>query len=83
MCSVDKYGFPRTSAKKSRVVNGFRTGDIVKAVVTKGKKTGRYVGRVVVRTSGSFDIRTGKKLVQSISWKYCTVLQYGDGYAYN
>ncbi|MEO1643878.1 MAG: RNA-guided endonuclease IscB, partial [Chloroflexota bacterium] len=40
MCRVDKYGFPRTSAKGTRMVKGFQTGDMVKAVVTKGKKIG-------------------------------------------
>jgi len=40
MCRVDKYGFPRTSAKASKFVEGFQTGDIVKAIVTKGSKQG-------------------------------------------
>jgi hypothetical protein len=39
MQRADKYGFPRTSAKASRMVSGFQTGDIVKAIVTKGKKS--------------------------------------------
>lgn len=38
MCLVDKYGFPRGKAKGSKIVRGFKTGDIVKAVVLKGKK---------------------------------------------
>jgi uncharacterized protein with HEPN domain len=46
MCRMDKYGFPRTSAKGPRTVKGFRTGDLVLATVTSGKKIGCYEGRV-------------------------------------
>ncbi|HEX4202957.1 MAG TPA: hypothetical protein VHZ51_01900, partial [Ktedonobacteraceae bacterium] len=54
-CLPDRYGFPRTSAKGARQVKGFQTGDIVKAIVPTGKKVGTYVGRVAVRSSGSFN----------------------------
>ena len=43
MCRVDKYGFPRTSAKQGRVHFGFQTGDMVKAVVTKGTQNAVYI----------------------------------------
>lgn len=79
MCRVDKYGFPRASARESRTVGGFQTGDIVRAVVTKGRKTGTHTGRVVVRKNGYFDI--GK--VQGVGSKYCTVLHFSDGYSYS
>ncbi|MEN8215240.1 MAG: RNA-guided endonuclease IscB [Pseudomonadota bacterium] len=82
MCRVDKYGFPRTTAKKTKVVKGFQTGDIVKAVVTKGKKIGTYIGRVAVRASGFFNISTKNGTTQGISWKYCQRLQSVDGYNY-
>ena len=42
MCRVDKYGFPRTSAKASKSVKGFQTGDMVKAIVPTGLKQGEY-----------------------------------------
>lgn len=83
MCRVDKYGFPRTSAKKNKRVKGFQTGDMVKAVVTKGKKAGIYVGRVAVRTSGSFNIKTDAQVVQGIGYRYCRLLQRVDGYQYS
>jgi len=82
MCRVDKFGFPRTTAKKQKVVKGFQTGDLVKAVVTKGKKIGTYIGRVAVRTSGFFNISTKNGTTQGISWKYCQRLQNIDGYNY-
>jgi len=82
MCRVDKYGFPRTTAKTVKIVKGFQTGDIVKAVVTKGKKIGTYIGRVAVRASGSFNVSTKNGTMQGISWKYCQRLQSVDGYNY-
>ena len=78
MCRPDKYGFPRTGAKQSRVVKGFQTGDIVKAVVPSGVKAGTHVGRVAIRTTGSFNVGQ----VQGIGWKYCQALHKADGYAY-
>lgn len=83
MCKVDKHGFPRTKAKaKKKGVHGFQTGDMVKAVVTKGKKMGTYVGRVAVRKSGSFNIKTTSGTVQGVSHRFCRCLQRVDGYAY-
>jgi 5-methylcytosine-specific restriction endonuclease McrA len=82
MCRMDKFGFPRTSAKRVRRAHGFRTGDLVRAVVPSGKKAGTHVGRVAVRASGSFDIKTPRGVVQGIGWKHCRLLHRADGYAY-
>ena len=78
MCRVDKYGFPRTKAKQNRIVFGFQTGDIVRAIVPKGKKAGTHIGRVAVRAKGSF--RVGN--VDGINWKYCKPTHRSDGYGY-
>ena len=83
MCSMDRFGFPRTSAKASKSVKGFQTGDIVKAVVTFGSKQGEYLGRVVVRSYGYFSIKTNKETIQGIGYKYCHLVQRNDGYSYN
>ena len=80
MCRMDKYGFPRTSAKTTSVVHGFKTGDMVTASVPTGKKQGVHVGRVAVRSSGSFNIQTKTCVVQGISHKHCRILQRSDGY---
>jgi hypothetical protein len=82
MCRMDKFGFPRTSAKASRVVQGFRTGDIVKTIIPSGKKVGNHFGKVAIRTSGSFNISTSAGVVQGISHKYCSVVHAADGYSY-
>ena len=82
MCRMDKYGFPRTSAKGHRTVKGFQTGDLVRAIVPSGSKAGTYVGRVAVRGSGSFNITTAQGTVQGISYRHCQSIQRADGYSY-
>jgi 5-methylcytosine-specific restriction endonuclease McrA len=82
MCRVNRYGFPRTSAKRFKRVMGFQTGDIVKASVKTGKKSGDYQGRVAVRSSGSFNIRTDTSTIQGVHGRYCHCLHRCDGYEY-
>ena len=82
MCRVDRYGFPVASAKTSKSVKGFQTGDIVKAIALKGSKQGEYLGRVIVRSRGSFYIRINNGLTKEIRYKYCHLIQRGDGYSY-
>ena len=83
MTKPDKYGFPCTSPKlRQKAFFGFPTGDIVKAVVTKGKKIGTYIGRVAVRRTGSFNIKNSTDTVESINYKYCRHLHKSDGYTY-
>ena len=81
-CRPDKFGFPSRYVKRNKLHFGFQTGDIVKAVVTKGKKIGRYLGRIATRSSGSFNISTAKGLIQGISHKYCKHIHKKDGYGY-
>jgi len=83
MCRTDKYGFPARYVPRNKFVKGLQTGDIVKAIVTKGKKLGTYIGRVAVRTTGSFNISTANGLVQGISHKYCSRVHGKDGYQYS
>lgn len=79
---LNKYGFPRGYLMRQKQVQGFQTGDRVKAVVPTGKKAGVHVGRVAVRQSGSFNIQTLAGAVQGVSHKYCRLLQRADGYGY-
>ena len=83
MCRMDKYGFPRTSAKASKSVKGFQTGDMVKAIVPSGSKAGEYLGRVIIKSSGRFKIAYNNYIVDGIGYKYCRLIQRGDGYSYN
>src|SRR5260370_29158748 len=58
-------------------------GDIVKAVVTQGKKVGTYVGRVAVRATGFFNITTEAGTIEGISHRYCRPIYRVDGYSIN
>jgi len=82
-CRVDRYGFPRTGAKAQKRVFGFQTGDLIKASVPAGKKQGCYQGRVAIRATGNFNIKTKSQTVQGIHAKFCRVIQRTDGYMYN
>lgn len=82
MCRTDEFGFPRRHVPRQKRWFGFKTGDLVKAVVPKGKYAGTHVGRVSIRTSGKFNITTASGLVQGISHRHCQVIQRVDGYAY-
>lgn len=83
MCGTNKFGFPTRHRDSKQIHFGFTTGHIVKAVVTKGKKIGTYLGRVLCRKSGSFDIATKTGRVAGISYKFCTPVHKKDGYSYS
>jgi 5-methylcytosine-specific restriction endonuclease McrA len=83
VCRMDKFGFPRTSAKHFKRIQGFTTGDLVVAVVPSGKQAGTYVGRVAIRTSGYFNITTKGTTIQGISYQYCHPIHRCDGYSYH
>jgi 5-methylcytosine-specific restriction endonuclease McrA len=80
---LDRYGFPRGYLTRSKSAFGLQTGDMVRAVVTTGKKAGRYLGRVAIRASGSFNIQAKTGLVQGIHHRFCTLIQRADGYGYS
>lgn len=77
--NVDASGFPRGYLTRNKRIRGFSTGDLVRAEVPEHLKTGgMHLGRVAVRTSGSF--RVGK--IDGINARYCRVMQRADGYEY-
>jgi 5-methylcytosine-specific restriction endonuclease McrA len=82
MCGTDKFGFPNRHRTNKQIHFGFSTGDIVKSVVISGKKIGEYVGRVLCRATGSFDIATKSGRIAGISYKYCSAIHRKDGYSY-
>jgi 5-methylcytosine-specific restriction endonuclease McrA len=82
MCGTDKFGFPSRHRTNKQIHFGFQTGNIIKAVVTSGKKVGEYVGRVLCRATGSFDIATKTGRISGISYKYCSAIHKKDGYSY-
>lgn len=82
MCLMSKHGFPRTAPKQAKSIQGFQTGDIVHAVVRKGKKRGTYTGRVAVRSNGYFNITTRQATIQGIKYTDCQNIHRSDGYSY-
>jgi 5-methylcytosine-specific restriction endonuclease McrA len=78
MCLMNKNGFPRTKAKGVSRVRGFKTGDLVKAVVPSGKPKGTHVGKVVVKANGQFTVAG----VSDVPVRYCRLLQHADDYVY-
>lgn len=79
---LDKFGFPRGYLTRQKRIQGFRTGDMVTAIVPGGKKMGTHSGRVAVRESGYFNIQTANAVVQGIGHKHCRLMQRNDGYGY-
>ncbi|HEX3642781.1 MAG TPA: RNA-guided endonuclease IscB [Ktedonobacteraceae bacterium] len=82
MCSVDESGFTYGNPKQAGRKKGFKTGDMVKAIVTEGKHIGVYTGRVAARATGSFNITTKSRTIQGIGYQYCRALHRSDGYSY-
>lgn len=85
-CKMDRYGFPRTSPKpRSKNFFGFKTGDMVRVIIPDNTRTkvpaGTYTGRVAVRSSGHFDVKT-KDTKISVSHRYCKPIHLMDGYSY-
>lgn len=78
MCGTDKYGFPTRHRSRARSYAGFQTGDLVRARVPGGKHQGAYNGRVTIRQRPSFRV-----CGIDIHPKYLTLIQKGDGYAYD
>ncbi len=77
----DRFGFPRLQRPRGKVHHGYSTGDLVAAVVPKGKWAGRWVGRVAVRTSGQHRITTLTSRFD-VSHRNLRLLQRADGYSY-
>ena len=73
---TDAYGFPRLRLPRTKQIHGFATGDLVTANVPAGKNTGHHVGRVAVRSTGSFRVGTR----DGINHKHCHLIQRQDGY---
>ncbi|GAA0842305.1 RNA-guided endonuclease IscB [Streptosporangium amethystogenes subsp. fukuiense] len=78
----DRYGFPRLVRPRTKLHRGFQTGDLVRADIPAGKKAGVHTGRVLVRSSGSFDITARCGRVAGINHRHVRHLQRADGYGY-
>lgn len=79
--SINKCGIITVKYKqRAKRRFGVQNGDIVRAIVPKGKYAGHHVGRVMSRTSGFFDIRKADNSLVTVNQRYCTLLQHDNGY---
>lgn len=78
----DKHGFPRLRLTRQKTFFGYQTGDLVTAKVPTGKNAGTHTGRVAVRATGKFNIRTAHGVVQAVHQRHVRLLQRADGYGY-
>ncbi len=83
MCMPNKYGFPSKHRTRCKTFFGFQTGDVVRAVLPQGKFAGTHVGRLAVRESGVFDLRTAWGKISPVRHKYCKKVHCNDGYMYH
>jgi 5-methylcytosine-specific restriction endonuclease McrA len=83
LCRTNKYGFPIRHCSRQKVQFGFKTGDMVVAVVASGKYKGVHQGRVTVRVSGKFVVKEGGVIMCETNHKHLRILHHSDGYAYS
>ncbi|MBI1927611.1 RRXRR domain-containing protein [Candidatus Poribacteria bacterium] len=76
-CRPDSYGFPKAHAPSLKKFMGFQTGDIVKAIIPRGKSIGTHIGRIAIRYRPSFRLNGF-----DVHPKYLTILYHSDGYSY-
>jgi 5-methylcytosine-specific restriction endonuclease McrA len=76
-CRTDRYGFPICHALRAKEFQGWQTGDLVKAAITKGKYSGVHVGRIAIRFRPAFRLNG-----IDVHPKYLELVQKADGYEY-
>ena len=55
----------------------------VEANILKGKRKGKWIGRVTIRQVPRFMLSTKKGKIDGVHPKYMRVLYHGDGYEYS
>ncbi len=81
-CRTDKYGFPIRHLSGKKQHGGFQTGDLVCAIIPRGKYTGTWTGRATVKASGQIRVVTSTGVHPTTSHCHCRVLQRGNGWVY-
>lgn len=80
-CGTNKHGFPIRHAPAQKSFMGFQTGDLVKAIIPKGKHAGTHAGRIAIRFRLSFKLVAGDQSFD-VHPKYIRVIHKADGYAF-
>jgi len=79
--NTDDSGFPVAKLPRKKDFFGYQTGDMVKAVVPRGKYAGTHYGRIACRTRGTFALQT-RCGTFDVNHKYMKRIQRNDGYNY-
>jgi len=79
-CRTDAYGFPIAHRARTRQHFGFQTGDLVRAVIPRGKYCGTWTGRATVKASGQILVTTDQDIHPTTSYRHCRILQRGNGW---
>lgn len=84
MVQTDAHGFP-TAKPKRRNKDGWRTGDMAYANVTKGKYIGEYIGRVIAKAFTTVLVPSGWTYKDriSVNSKCLKAIHHCDGYSYS
>jgi hypothetical protein len=77
-CWTDRHGFPVRHGPRTKSDRGFRTGDIVEAVIPSGKYQGRHRGRMAIRFGQNFQVGG-----VSVHPRHLRKLHRADGYDYS
>jgi 5-methylcytosine-specific restriction endonuclease McrA len=77
-CWTNRHGFPVRHAPRKKYDRGFRTGDLVEAVIPAGKYRGRHQGRVTIRFRPNFRIGS-----INVHPRHLRKLHRADGYSYS
>lgn len=76
-CRTNKHGFPVAHAPRRKKYMEFQTGDLVRAVIPKGKHADMHIGRIAIRHRPSFKLNGF-----DVHPKHLVILQRNDGYEY-
>ncbi|MBU2740056.1 RNA-guided endonuclease IscB, partial [Acidithiobacillus concretivorus] len=81
---LNRYGFPVGHKAGAKSFLGYQTGDLVRAVIQKGKYAGTHVGRIAIRFRPSFALKAkGHDKPINVHPRHLKILQRNDGYAYS
>jgi len=85
VCNMDKYGFPRSKARRFKRIKGFSAGDHVRMVIPHGKYEGSYVGVIAgIRATGRHAVKVhDEPNLITTNAENLALIQRADGYSYD
>ena len=81
--NVNSSGFPKGYLPRMKQFFGFQTGQMVKAITTKGNTPISYEGRVACRSTGYFKLKIARGKAVNVKHTCLKILSLNDGYSYS